>query len=172
MNIFKTALIALLMSSSFAFAQFETPQATGYVGLGLGYADPTNMDGRMGYGVNAGLIFPNGLSGNIFALNSEGDDVSLMQYGLGVDFALRGLLGDSLGFLKAGLKIGMSDMEVETPIGDMSDEGFFWGPSISADYMVTEAFSLGGEVDVLFTSGDKVGDYSMLYILGTGKYWF
>ena len=61
----------LLIFGSTAMAQIEKPQATGYAGLLLGYADPTNMDGRLGYGADIGLMFPGGLTGLVYFYNSK-----------------------------------------------------------------------------------------------------
>ena len=161
--------LAFLMGGMSASAQVEKTNANGYVGVLLGYADPTNMDGRFGYGIDAGLMFTNGLTGNIFAYSSDGDDVTITQYGLGVDYALSNWFEGFLGTLKGGLKIGMSTLDVDVPGAD-TESDFFFGPSIGMDHMLAQNFSVGAQADLLFTMGDT--DYSMLYLWLTGKYWF
>lgn len=170
---FKLAALAFALVGHTAMAQVETSQATGYVGALVGYADPTGMDGSLGYGVTIGMMFPNGFSGNIWGLSTTTDtnsvDVTLIQYGLGVDYALSGLLGDRLAMMKAGLKIGMSTVDVDAP-GVDEETDFVWGPSLSADWMMASAFSLGGEANLLFQTSEP--GYSVLYLMVTGKYWF
>ena len=163
----------LVFSAQMANAQIETPQGTGYVGLLGGFADTTNVDGTAGYGLTVGLMFPSGWNGSLWAFNSTaenvGTDVHLFQYGLGADYSLKGFFGDVLATLRGGIKIGSSTVDVDAPGVDSKTE-FAFGPSLGTDWMLTEAFSLGAEADLLFvTTGDG---YSTLYLFATGKYWF
>jgi hypothetical protein len=175
MKLLRTAALtcALAFSAHFAQAQIATPQANGFVGLLAGYVDTTNIDGTFGYGVNAGMMFPNGWNGLVWAFNSTSDvsgtDVNLFQYGIGVDYSLRGIFGDNLGMLRGGMKVGASTVDVDAP-GTDAETDFVFGPTIGGDWMFTETFSLGGEADLLFVTKD--GGYSTLYLFATAKYWF
>lgn len=175
MNLLKTAALtcALVFSAQMANAQVENPQGTGYVGLLAGFADTTNIDGTVGYGVTAGMMFANGWNGSVFAFNSvsevTGADVTLLQYGFGVDYSLKGFFGDRLAMLRGGMKIGSSTVDIDTP-GTESNTEFAFGPSLGADWMIAESFSIGGEADLLFVTTDA--GYSTLYLFLTGKYWF
>src|SRR5688500_14102248 len=92
---------ALAFSTFTANAQDTGPDATngtGYAGILIGYADPTNIDGRQGYGVDIGLMFPSGLTGLIFGYSStdetDGIDNTITQYGLGADMSLGHWFGE------------------------------------------------------------------------------
>jgi hypothetical protein len=63
----------------------------------------------------------------------------------------------------------MSTVDVDVP-GTESQNDFVLGPSVGADWMVSDSFSLGGEADLLFVLGDD--GYSTLYLFATGKYWY
>ncbi len=172
---FKKLMLGLcfLGLSAPAYAQIETNQGTGFAGLMVGYADPTNLDGRFGYGANVGMIFPNGITGLIYVLSSNGDeqgaDVQILHYGVGADYSLSGLFTGPLGGLHAGLRLGMATIDTDFP-GAESDEQFTYGPALGYDYKFMPSFSLGGEADLLFSSGDNA--VTTLYVLATGKYWF
>ncbi len=170
-----TALM-LVFSSASANAQVDNSDATGYAGILVGYADPTNIDGRLGYGIDLGMMFPNGLTGLVFAYSStDGDngvDNTIMQYGLGMDMSLSHFFGDTWSWIarmKGGLKVGMSDLDADVPAPgtDVSESDFVWGPSIGTDYAVTTSITAGLQADLLIAP-----DYSTLYIFGTAKYWF
>jgi hypothetical protein len=154
-------------------AQIEKPNASGYVGVLLGYADPTNMDGRFGYGVDFGLMFPNAVTGVLFAYSSsaetDGTDVVITQYGLGADYSLANWFDGFLGSLKGGIKLGMSTLDVDAPGADDGSE-FFVGPSLGFDRLIADGFSIGAQSDLLFVTADP--GYSTLYLWLTGKYWF
>lgn len=166
--------LASVLISLPAFAQVEKNQGMGYAGLMLGFADPTNMDPRLGYGANVGLIFPMGLTGSIYILNSteseNGVDTSVLHYGLGVDYSLSGMFSGPLGGLHAGLKLGMATAETEFRGASNSEDFFTFGPSVGYDYPIVSYFSVGGEANLLLASGDNT--VSTLYVLATGKFWF
>jgi hypothetical protein len=154
-----------------ANAQVERNNAMGYIGGLVGYADPTGIDGRLGYGVDFGMIFPSGITGLLFAYNSTGEteniETEIMVYGLGVDYSLSKMFESGfLHNLKAGVKVGMANLDVE---GADDESDFTFGPSLGMDHMITEAFSVGGQADLLFVTGDE--GYSTLYLFVTGKYW-
>lgn len=177
MTRFNKILVSVMfaLAAPLASAQIEKPQATGYAGLLAGYADPTNVDGRLGYGADIGLRFPAGLTGLIYFYNSKADqdnvDLQIMHYGLGVDYSLQSMFDGFLGGLKAGVKVGMADYSAKaTGIASVSESDLAYGPSVGMDYMLTQSFSLGGQADLLFVTGDH--GYSTLYVLASGKYWF
>jgi len=176
MKSFKTIALCLAFSliGSVASAQIEKPQAAGYAGLLLGYSDPTNADGRLAYGADVGMIFPRGLTGSLFFYNSVGKeqnaDVQIMHYGLGLGYSLSGMFDGWLGGLNAGVKVGMSSVDVDTPGAKDGDAEFAFGPSLGMDYMITSSFSLGGQADLLFVTAEP--GYSNLFLFATGKFWF
>jgi hypothetical protein len=176
-NNMKTALLGLLiflMGSTSAWAQIEKNQGTGFAGLMAGYADPTNMDGRFGFGADIGMIFPNGVTGLIYVLSSTGEeqgvDIQILHYGLGADYSLSGIFSGPLAGLHGGIRLGMASVEADGNGVSASDSIFTYGPALGYDYTLTPGFSLGGEADLLLSSGDD--SVSTLYLLVTGKYWF
>ena len=93
-----------------------------------------------------------------------------MHYGLGIGYSLSSMFDGVLGGLNAGIKVGMSSVDLDAPGADDGDPEFTFGPSLGMDYMITSSFSLGGEADLLFVTGDA--GYSNLFLFATGKFWF
>ncbi|MGE0526414.1 MAG: hypothetical protein AB7P49_05065, partial [Bdellovibrionales bacterium] len=85
----------------------------GYVGLMIGMADPTNIEGRMAFGASAGMQFYNNITGSVFYLMSKaeegsGVDVTLTHFGLGADYDLSEM---AMAGLHAGLRAGMGSID-------------------------------------------------------------
>lgn len=176
-------LFSLFLSTPLvAQAQTELAQPSGYVGVNIGLASPTNLSSRFGYGANAGLSFPYGLTGGIFFLNSKasdsGTDVQLMHYGFegAYRFALTAAdipepgFGDAKTGLKVGGRIGMATAKTDTSGVSTTNSSFTVGPMAGYDFAVAPGVSIGVDTSVMFSFGDA--KYSTLYVLGSGKYWF
>lgn len=175
LSLLNLACVAILFGGmSTAHAQIEKNQGTGFAGLLAGYADPTNVDGRFGYGAQVGMIFPNGVTGLLYLMNSVASqnsaDITLMHYGAGLDYSLSGVLSGPLGGLHAGVRAGMVSYKVEGAGASVTDDSFSYGPALGYDHAITAAFSLGGEADLMISSDSDL--QNTLYLLATGKFWF
>lgn len=175
-------LVLSLLVSIESSAQTELPQGSGYGGLGLGYADPTNTSGRFGIGASVGLNFPHGLSSGLFFNSSNGNesgvDTQTMHYGVeaGYRFAMLGGAEPEAGFgnpatgFKLGAKIGMATIKVSGGGVDETDNVFTLGPSVAYDFPVAPQFTIGAQADLMFTFNE--GGVSTPYVFAVGKYWF
>lgn len=151
-------------------AQTELPQAQGFVGLDVGYADPTNLDGRFGIGADVGLMFPSNWTALGFFRSStaetDGVENSFMHYGLGSDY----IIGLPAGRLSLGGRIGAETRAVSGGAEDEDSTELAIGPHIGYDYPVNETFSVGADSSLMVSFGDA--SVSTLYVLGSVKYWF
>ena len=176
----KTCLVSLAMLSLAPLAQAQTstsPDVTGFVGGSVGYADPTSINGRLGYGGDAGLMFGNGMIGSVFYRNSQDKEshrnVQVQHYGVGFDWSLARLISGPVGGFRAGVRAGASVLEKDRR-GNMSgveDTEFSFGPTLGYDLIhLPYNFSIGAEANLMFTMGPA--QYSTLYVLANVKYWF
>ena len=176
----KTCLVSLAMISiaPLAHAQMSTSSdVTGFVGASLGYADPTSINGRFGYGGDAGMMFSNGMMGSLFYRNSNGQeshrDVQVQHYGVGFDWSLARFISGPVGGFRAGIRGGVSTMDKNrnNNVGTVVDTEFAFGPTLGYDLFHLPAnFSIGAEANLMFTMGPA--QFSTLYVLANVKYWF
>lgn len=159
-------VLGLALAAMPSRAQVLIPQDRGFVGLTAGYTSTSHLNGRLGFGAEGGLAFTNGWTGSLFFLSSkadhEGVDVQVVHYGLGADYRLTNVLNG----LTAGLRLGAGTLDPDA--GD-AQNGFAIGPAISYDRMVSDAFSVGAEAQLLWTKWDD--NETTTFFMLTGKYW-
>ncbi len=176
------SMIALSMAATRAQAQTELPQPSGYAGLALGYADPSDLNGRLGYGANIGLKFPYGLGAGLFFLNSAGSengiDTAISHYGIEAHYGFAFFdaekpqpgFGSPAPGLKLGARLGASTFGATGTNAPAGKTSFTAGPSVAYDIEIPYGLTVGADVSAMFTFGERSG--STLYALATTKYWF
>ncbi len=178
----KSGLLALsfifLAFAAQAQAQEENSQrSSAFASVLIGYADPTHIDGRAGYGIDAGWMCPTtGWRALAYGYYSHEDrdavdEVNIGHYGLGADYAFAAAFPDSwFSRLRVGLKAGGSDLHKENKIAGPSVvqlSGLAWGPSLGLEYAVNSWLVSVLQGDVLIA--DK---YSTLYLWGAAQFRF
>jgi hypothetical protein len=169
--------ICTLLNSSYVAAQAERGEGSSYVSVSAGYADPTNLNGRFGWGGDAGFMFSNGITGSVFYRNNiateQQRDYRLDHFGLGADWSLAHSLPGALGGLRGGVRAGASTRDVSS-LGNQPSTAsteFSFGPAIGYDiWNLARNFSVGAESSLFFTMGPN--QYATLYVLANLKYWF
>ena len=177
----KTCLASLALLSLAPIAQAQTTMnrdVTGYVGGSIGYADPTAINGRLGYGGDAGMMFSNGMIGSLYYRASDDKEthrsVQVQHYGVGFDWSLARFISGPLGGFRAGVRAGVSVMDkdrLNSTVAPIYDTEFAFGPTLGYDlFHLPGNISIGAEANLMFTQGPA--QFSTLYVLANAKYWF
>lgn len=159
----------VLGAAGTASAQVLLPQQTGYVGLSAGYADPSHLNGRFGFGADFGLKFTNGMTGLLYFLSSSasesGVDTRISHYGVGADYNFAA----SMPGLRGGLRVGLGSAEV-TGGGSGDSTRFSIGPALGYDHPINESFTFGAETQIQWTMWEETR--TTWYALANVKLWF
>lgn len=174
---FTMAALLLSVAAPSAFAQNERGSSAGFVGLSAGYADPTNLKGRLGFGADVGTMLWNGLMTSAYYRYSSASemstDVKVEHYGLGADMSLAPYVPNWMGGLHGGLRAGVSTLDpvAKSDGGSKKAMEFSYGPAVGYDlFQLGYGLSVGAEAMLLFTGGGN--KTNTLYVTANLRYWF
>jgi hypothetical protein len=169
-NLLGSMVLVLGFVSSASAASAEHKGWVGALG-GLSVPNQDNTTSRLMYGITGGAKLGSeyGLGAYFLtASKDEGTPVGTFTYDMyGVEFGYH-FEGEAEGAF-FGARVGTSKVKAGSVSGSPTNYGAFGG----YNHFLSDAFSIGGEVDFFsLSSANGIDGFTMLNFLGSAKFWF